>query len=82
MASDYNIVMNRELNPWICDILGNTGITASASAATATATAGAGSSSSSSSSMKIAQQRKLRRKAWMSLGTWLSYVVGIDPDTV
>lgn len=68
MANDQSTFMNRELNPWICDILGH---------------AGAAPSTPSSSTIKNdKQQKRLRRKAWMSLGPWLGYLVGMDPVSV
>lgn len=54
MADDRETSLNRELNPWICDILGP--------------------------AAKDGKQlgKKKRRKAWMSLGPWLGYLVGLD----
>lgn len=55
MADDRETSLNREINPWICDILGAAGIKEG----------------------KKSLGRK-RRKAWMRLGPWLGYLVGLD----
>ena len=54
MTDDRETSLNREVNPWICDILGP--------------------------AAKDGKQlgKKRRRKAWMSLGPWLGYLVGLD----
>lgn len=65
MADDRETSLNRELNPWICDILGPA----------------ASAESKDSGEMQGKNNNTLgrkRRKAWMSLGPWLGYLVGLD----
>jgi hypothetical protein len=59
MADDRETSLNRELNPWICDILGNL-------------------EKDSRALQGKKSFGKQRRKAWMSLGPWLGYLVGLN----
>ncbi|PCG89573.1 Transcription factor [Penicillium occitanis (nom. inval.)] len=58
MADDRETSLNRELNPWICDILLPT--------------------EKDAGEMQGKRLGRKRRKAWVSLGPWLGYLVGLD----
>ncbi|EED16866.1 conserved hypothetical protein [Talaromyces stipitatus ATCC 10500] len=64
MANDRRTVLNRELNPWICDILGSGHVDGQAGNELQMAT--------------TAKKLGGRRRAWMGLGPWLGYLVGLD----
>lgn len=66
MADDREKSLNRELNPWICDLLGPVS-----------------AESKESGAMQGGKSlRRMKRKAWMSLGPWLGYLVGLDVGSV
>lgn len=58
MTDDRETALNRQSNPWICDILGPV--------------------EQESGGMQGKMNVKRKRKAWMSLGPWLGYLVGLD----
>lgn len=76
LSNDRERALDRTVHPWICDILRPVMTEHSSGNQAQTV------SSQISLTIEPNSVKKLRRKAWMRLGPWLGYLVGVDVMSV